>query len=47
MQWGGLTIGSVYFNSIDIIVFSLAIIGGIADTSVGLLMRSAIAVAIS
>jgi membrane protein required for colicin V production len=34
MQWG-LTIGSVYFNSIDIIVFALAIIGGIADTLVG------------
>ncbi|MGH0052008.1 MAG: CvpA family protein [Sphaerochaetaceae bacterium] len=34
MQWG-LTIGSVYFNSIDIIVFSLAIIGGIADTLSG------------
>ncbi len=34
MQWG-LTIGSVYFNSIDIIVFSLAIIGGIADTLTG------------
>ena len=34
MQWG-LTIGSVYFNSIDIIVFVLAIIGGIADTLTG------------
>ncbi|NLK05778.1 MAG: CvpA family protein [Spirochaetales bacterium] len=34
MQWG-LTIGSVYFSSIDIIVFALAIIGGIADTLVG------------
>ena len=34
MQWG-LTIGSVYFNSIDIIVFALAIIGGIGDTLVG------------
>ena len=34
MQWG-LTIGSVYFNSIDIIVCSLAIIGGIADTLTG------------
>jgi membrane protein required for colicin V production len=34
MQWG-LTIGSVYFNSIDFIVFALAIIGGIADTLVG------------
>ncbi|MGE4583436.1 MAG: CvpA family protein [Sphaerochaeta sp.] len=34
MQWG-ITIGSVYFNSIDIIVFALAMIGGIADTLVG------------
>lgn len=34
MDWG-MTIGSVYFNSIDIIVFCLAIIGGIADTITG------------
>ncbi|HKL57094.1 MAG TPA: CvpA family protein, partial [Sphaerochaeta sp.] len=34
MDWG-ITIGSVYFNSIDIIVFSLAIIGGIAGTITG------------
>ena len=34
MDWG-ITIGSVYFNSIDIIVFCLAIIGGIADTITG------------
>ncbi|MDT4762939.1 CvpA family protein [Sphaerochaeta sp. PS] len=34
MDWG-MTIGSVYFNSIDIIVFALAIIGGIADTLTG------------
>ena len=34
MDWG-LTIGSVYFNSIDIIVFCLAIIGGIAGTITG------------
>lgn len=34
MQWG-VTIGSVYFNSIDIIVFALAIFGGIGDTVVG------------
>jgi membrane protein required for colicin V production len=31
MDWG-LTIGSVYFNSIDIIVFALAIVGGIGGT---------------
>jgi membrane protein required for colicin V production len=31
MDWG-ITIGSVYFNSIDIIVFALAIIGGIGGT---------------
>ncbi len=34
MDWG-ITIGSVYFNSVDIIVFSLAIIGGIAGTIAG------------
>lgn len=34
MDWG-ITIGSVYFNSVDIIVFSLAIIGGIAGTITG------------
>ncbi len=34
MDWG-LTIGSVYFNSVDIIVFSLAIIGGIGATITG------------
>lgn len=34
MQWG-LTIGSVYFNSIDIIIVILAIIGGIGDTLAG------------
>ncbi|MDY0289114.1 MAG: CvpA family protein [Sphaerochaeta sp.] len=34
MDWG-ITIGSVYFNSIDIIVFSVAIIGGIAGTITG------------
>lgn len=34
MDWG-VTIGSVYFNSIDIIVFCLAIVGGIADTITG------------
>jgi membrane protein required for colicin V production len=31
MQWG-VTIGSIYFNAIDIIVFSLAIIAGIVGT---------------
>jgi membrane protein required for colicin V production len=34
MDWG-MTIGSVYFNSLDIIVFCLAIVGGIADTITG------------
>ncbi len=34
MDWG-MTIGSVYFNSIDIIVFTLAIVGGIAGTITG------------
>ncbi len=34
MQWG-VTIGSIYFNSIDIIVFSLAIIAGIVGTLTG------------
>ena len=34
MDWG-VTIGSVYFNSVDIIVCILAIIGGIADTLTG------------
>lgn len=34
MDWG-ITLGSVYFNSIDIIVFCLAIIGGIAGTITG------------
>ena len=34
MQWG-VTIGSIYFNSIDIIVFSLAVIAGIVGTLVG------------
>lgn len=34
MDWG-VTIGSVYFNSIDIIVFFLAIVGGITDTLTG------------
>lgn len=34
MDWG-ITIGSVYFNSVDIIVCILAVIGGIADTLTG------------
>ena len=34
MDWG-VTIGSVYFNSLDIIVFFLAIIGGITGTLTG------------
>lgn len=34
MDWG-ITIGSVYFNSIDVIVFCLAMVGGIADTITG------------
>lgn len=34
MQWG-VTIGSIYFNSIDIIVFGLAIIAGIVGTLTG------------
>lgn len=34
MQWG-VTIASIYFNSVDIIVFSLAIIAGIVGTLTG------------
>ncbi len=34
MQWG-LTVGSVYFNSVDIIIFSLAIVGGIGGALTG------------
>lgn len=34
MDWG-IQLGSVYFNALDIIVFCLAMIGGIADTITG------------